>query len=58
MKAFLLISIVLLLFVLNSSKHYFIYNPRLGAYNYVQYYPYSSVINPKIINERERLVDY
>ena len=54
----LLISIVLLLFVLNSSKHYFIYNTRLGAYNYVQYYPYSSVINPKIINERERLVDY
>ena len=54
----LLISIILIVTILDSSKHYFIYNERLGAYNYVQYYPYYSVINPKIDNERERLVEY
>ena len=52
------VTCILLAQLLNASKHYFIYNPRLGDYNYVQYYPYSSVINPHLVEQRERLVEY
>lgn len=54
----LILTIIMFLVIFQPIKYYFTYNPRLGATNIIQYYPYYSIFNPKTCPQREVLIDY